>query len=103
VKGLNREIDELYQFARLLEDEKERKQMKLISWIGAILLVPTLIAALFGMNTINNGYLNVCKWPVDSNFLQSLWIIVVLTVFIFAVVFLFHLIIKTFRKHNKSK
>jgi len=53
IKDLNHEIDELYQYANLLEEAKENRTMRNISIGGAILLLPSLIAAIFGMNTLN--------------------------------------------------
>jgi len=50
VKDLNREIDELYQYANLIEDEKNSNQLKSLTILGTILLIPSLLAGILGMN-----------------------------------------------------
>ncbi len=64
VKDLNREIDELYQYANLLEEAKQKemaesrsqqndklnKQMASLSNVATYLLLPALIVGIFGMN-----------------------------------------------------
>lgn len=78
VKDLNREIDELYQFARLLEDEKERKQMNRMQRWGAVILIPTLIAGIFGMNTMKDSYIALTNNDSTNNFLLSVGFILII-------------------------
>ncbi len=52
VKDLNREIDELYQYANLIEDKKNNEQLKLITVLGAVFIIPTFITGFFGMNIL---------------------------------------------------
>lgn len=92
VKDLNREIDELYQFAKLLEDEKERNNIKeqnnnmgRISLIGAIFLVPTLLTGLFGMNTIKYDYVRIFGSNPDWNFIISIGLVIIISAIIIGV------------------
>jgi hypothetical protein len=66
VKDLNREIDELHQYARLLQDMKKRKQMNRIQIFGVILIVPALIAGIFGMNTFKQAEIQTYLWKSVS-------------------------------------
>ena len=94
VKDLNREIDELYQYANMLEDKKERKQMNRMQWIGGILLLPALIAGIFGMNTLPE------KWLTKNN--SDMWISFALILILPIVAFGIPWLVKKIKKRNKS-
>jgi len=53
VKDLDKEISELHQYATLLEDKKRNKSLSLLTMIGAIFIIPSFIAGLYGMNIID--------------------------------------------------
>lgn len=50
VKSLDEEIGELHQYAILLEDRNQNKQLNLVTKIGGIFLIPSLLVGYFGMN-----------------------------------------------------
>ena len=50
VKDLNREIDELHQYASLLEDKRKSNQLHILTVLGALFLVPAFLTGFFGMN-----------------------------------------------------
>ena len=61
IKDLDHEINELYSYVGMLEEKQRNNQLHFISKIGAILLPPTLVAGLFGMNILtfdDNSYSN---------------------------------------------
>lgn len=50
VKDLNREIDELHQYASLLEDKRKSRQLHILTILGALFVVPAFLTGFFGMN-----------------------------------------------------
>ena len=50
VKSLDEEIGELHQYAILLEDRNQNKQLNLVTKIGGMFLIPSLLVGYFGMN-----------------------------------------------------
>jgi len=60
ISDLDHEINELYSYVGMLEEEQRNDQLYFISKIGAVLLPPTLVAGLFGMNilTFEGGFWN---------------------------------------------
>ncbi|MEM4260571.1 MAG: CorA family divalent cation transporter [Candidatus Woesearchaeota archaeon] len=53
IKDLNREIDELYNYANLVEEKQQSNRLERLSILGAALLIPTLITSFLGMNIFN--------------------------------------------------
>lgn len=95
VKDLNREIDELYQYANLLEDKKERKQMNTMQRWGGFLLLPALIAGIFGMNTLPQTWLDAGNTDMWISFVS----IIILPILIFGIPWL----IKTIKTNKNEK
>ena len=60
VKDLDAEIAELHSYVDLIEEKKRNDTLTFISKIGAVLLPPSLMAGLFGMNilTLDTTYCN---------------------------------------------
>jgi hypothetical protein len=52
VKDLNSEIEKLHSYSDLIGEKSRNDKLGLISKIGAILLPPSLLAGLFGMNVL---------------------------------------------------
>lgn len=50
VESLDAEIEELHQYATLIEDRDQNKQLNLITKIGGMFLIPSLLVGYFGMN-----------------------------------------------------
>lgn len=50
VNSLDAEIEELHQYATLLEDREQNKQLNLVTKIGGMFLIPSLLVGYFGMN-----------------------------------------------------
>ncbi|MCL3780855.1 hypothetical protein EMN47_10730 [Prolixibacteraceae bacterium JC049] len=50
VKDLNREIDEIYQFASLVNAKNENEKITNLTILGAIFLVPSLLVGFLGIN-----------------------------------------------------
>jgi len=55
VKDLDAEIEELHRYVVMSEEKQRNNQLHFISKIGAVLLPPTLVAGLFGMNILTVG------------------------------------------------
>ncbi len=53
VESLDAEIGELHEYARLLEDRNQNSQLNLITKIGGVFLIPSLLVGYFGMNIFN--------------------------------------------------
>ncbi len=81
VKDLNREIDELYQFAKLLEDDKTSKQLKKHTWLATIFLPAMLISGILGMNVLPNIEY-IPKYLFGGNFYFPFWISISLMIFV---------------------
>ena len=61
IKDLDKEIDELYQYAKMLEDNERTQKMDNLSKMGYMFLPPTLVAGLFGMNVFPEHFIdNIC-------------------------------------------
>ncbi len=56
IKDLNREIDELYQYASFLEEKETNARMEKLTVLGAIFLIPTLITSFLGMNIFGDKF-----------------------------------------------
>lgn len=54
VEGLDKEINELYQYVSLVDDRIRNENSSYLNKIATIFFPATLIAGLFGMNTISN-------------------------------------------------
>lgn len=55
IKDLDNEIEELHQYVSLLDDRKRNKNAEKLNMIAAIFLPATLIAGIFGMNSLEKG------------------------------------------------
>ncbi|MGE4456974.1 MAG: hypothetical protein AB7E13_08550 [Arcobacteraceae bacterium] len=55
MKDLDHEINELHNYAGLLEEEARTESMDKISKLGSYLLLPALITSFFGMNVLEFG------------------------------------------------
>lgn len=55
VKDLNSEIEKLHSYSDLVEEKSRNDKLGFISKIGAVLLPPSLLAGIFGMNVLNLG------------------------------------------------
>lgn len=53
INDLDNEINELYSYVKLLEEEERTKSMDKISKLGSYLLLPALITSFLGMNIID--------------------------------------------------
>ncbi|MCD4793399.1 MAG: CorA family divalent cation transporter [Bacteroidales bacterium] len=83
VKDLNREIDELYQYANMIEDKKERERMNRLQIWGAIILIPTLIAGILGMNTHDRDFISFFTGEYDRNYTISVIGILIVALIMF--------------------
>lgn len=50
VKDLNREIDELHQYASLCEDRRKNKQLHILTVLGALFIIPAFLTGFFGLS-----------------------------------------------------
>lgn len=60
VKDLNREIDELHQYASLCEGRRKNKQLHILTVLGALFIIPAFLTGFFGLSifTTNLGLTN---------------------------------------------
>ena len=75
IKDLDKEIDELHQYASMLEDNNRTEKMDRLSKLGYIFLPPTFVAGFFGMNTFS-GLDNI------GGFILSVILIICVTLYI---------------------
>ena len=52
VKDLDNEIEELHNYANLLEQKEQERRITIITVLGAIFLPATFLVGLFGVNTM---------------------------------------------------
>lgn len=50
VKDLDREIQELHSYISLIEEQKQSRNIELLTIIGALFILPAFITGFFGMN-----------------------------------------------------
>ena len=63
MNDLDNEINELHNYANMIEEEKRTKSMSKLSKMGSYLLAPALVAGIFGMNIIDFGKISeACPW-----------------------------------------
>ncbi len=65
VKDLDNEISELYNYARLIEEGKTKKEVDKLTKLGSYFLPPTLVAGIFGMNVFGDSIAN-SGWVILS-------------------------------------
>lgn len=90
VKDLDNEIGELHQYAMLLEDKERNNSLSILSMIGALFIIPSFIAAFYGMNII------------DTDSLQCISLVSWISISI-GLVFSPMMIILYFRSYGKKK
>jgi len=66
VQDLDGEISELHNYVNLVEEEKQNKNIALLTIIGALFVIPSFIASFFGMNMFNisNPKMEVNFWTL---------------------------------------
>jgi len=52
IKDLDAEIDELHKFVELQDTKRSAYDLNVLTWIGGILLPPSIVTGFFGMNTL---------------------------------------------------
>ena len=89
VKDLDREMEELSNYARMIEEkerlkieEKRNDKLELLTIMGAVFLVPTFITGFYGMNMFNDQI-----EPFDTNFFRCF--ILSLVFIIGSIIFIF--------------
>jgi hypothetical protein len=55
VKDLDNEISELHNYATLLDEKAQSRNLGLLTILGSLFLAPSFIVGFFGMNTLGNG------------------------------------------------
>ncbi len=65
IKDLDNEIEELHKYVAMVEEQKSNKQINRITKFGAILIPPTLVAGILGMNIFNgeDSWLEIDNLP----------------------------------------
>lgn len=53
VKDLDGEIQELHQYVSMVEEENRNENIRVLTYLGAIFLIPSFIAGYLGMNVFN--------------------------------------------------
>jgi len=72
VKDLDNEIEELHNYATLLDDKAQSNSLSLLTVLGSLFLAPSFIVGFFGMNLI----------PEDIDKTKMLWIIISVVILI---------------------
>jgi Mg2+ and Co2+ transporter CorA len=62
VKDLDNEIEELHNYAVLLEDKERNKSLFTLSLIGALFIIPAFITGFYGMNIFEGGGIKNDCW-----------------------------------------
>ena len=55
VKDLDNEISELHNYATLLDEKAQSRNLSLLTILGSLFLAPSFIVGFFGMNTLKDG------------------------------------------------
>lgn len=74
VKDLDNEIEELHNYATLLDEKAQSRDIRLLTILGSLFLIPSFIAGFYGMNLIPENY------HAEKRVL--LWIITFLIIFV---------------------
>ncbi len=83
IKELDQELDELNQYANMLEEKEQTKAANLFAWIAAIFLPASLIAGILGMNTMPDPVADKLFFGEShSPFMWSIGLMVLVTVLI---------------------
>jgi len=56
VKDLDNEISELHNYATLLDEKTQSRNLGLLTILGSLFLAPSFIVGFFGMNTLSAGF-----------------------------------------------
>lgn len=101
VKDLDNEISELNKFASMIEEQNETHAVNNLTRIATILLIPTLIAGLLGMNVLPefNDFPPFFFWL--SNNWSPFWIVLIIILLI--TIAFYPILTKLFEKRNKKK
>ncbi|MBD3796894.1 MAG: hypothetical protein IE887_04000 [Campylobacterales bacterium] len=99
MSDLDNEINELHNYINILEEGERNKQLGFISSVGAILLPPSIISSVFGMNTLNLNPSVFTKFIsialiIFSGIIGYLWVsrkdkLFLLSLLLFALIFFF--------------
>ncbi|MDF2613568.1 MAG: Mg2 transporter protein CorA family protein [Clostridia bacterium] len=68
LKQLNFEIDEVHEYATLIEQSQSKFKVQILTIIGAALVIPTFATGFFGMNIFKE---EIVRWWLDKN--VGLW------------------------------
>lgn len=82
VKDLDNEIQELYNYALLYEQQESQKAINRITILGALFFIPTFILSYYGTNIFDENLITLNKQGIKL-IIISLGVIMVLSVFIF--------------------
>ena len=102
VKVLDEEIEELYQYANMLEKTEQEQRMSVITVLGAVFLPATLLTGVFGMNTLGklDDYIDGSYWSFG---ISVVFIVVVTTIVTYCLNKFWKLKMGEFLKNKKSK
>jgi len=76
IDDLDREINELYSYAKLLQEQERTESMDNISMLGSYLLVPALLTSFLGMNIIDfDNYRDVLGDEKSTSFWTIIFIL----------------------------
>ena len=54
VKDLEGEIETLYQYGQLVQEERRNKQLETLTWVGGLFLLPAILLAFLGISTLES-------------------------------------------------
>ncbi len=73
VASLDNEIEELHQYATLLEEREQNQQLNLVTKVGGMFLIPSLLVGYFGMNIFKFDIAGF-RWRFPVYFLIGMFI-----------------------------
>lgn len=59
IKDLEHEIETLYQYGQLAQEERRNQQLDTITWVGGLLLLPALLLAFLGITELQSANVSV--------------------------------------------
>ncbi len=91
IKDLDNEIEELHNYASLMEEKKTNQRLTAITIIGFFFLAPTFITGFFGMNIFPDDFFREYKggWWIEwmQKSCAEPWIYIILYLFPIAIIF----------------
>lgn len=83
LRQLDFEMDEIHEYATLIEQSDSKFKMDLVTIVGASLVIPTFVTGFFGMNIFENAFYNWWKHKEVILWINSYALLPILSLLLF--------------------